>query len=161
MLTAERLLELLHYNRETGEFLWRKNPRQKAITDLVAGTKGKRYVQICIAQKLYYAHRLAWLFVHGKWPTHDLDHINGDGRDNRIANLREATASDNLCNIGPRSDNSTGFKGVFPKCKKFSAQIRKDGVRLCLGTFETPQEAHAAYCEAARKLHGEFAGGLS
>jgi len=158
MLTAERLRELLDYNPETGVFKWRKPPRKKAINGLVAGKRGGRYVMIGIEQTLYCAHRLAWLYVHGKWPHLDIDHINRDGRDNRIANLREATPSDNMCNARQRSDNSTGFRGVFPKRKRFSAQVRKGKTRLSLGTFDTPEEAHAAYVKAARALHGEFSG---
>ena len=155
-LTAERLRELLDYNPETGHFLWRKPPRHKIING-PAGSHWGRYVNIGISQQIYGAHQLAWLYVYGEWPANDIDHIDGDGQNNRIANLRLATMSDNQCNRKKQKNNSTGFKGVFPKRKKFSAQIRKGKTRWCLGDFDTAEEAYRAYCETADRLHGEFA----
>jgi hypothetical protein len=155
-LTAERLRELLDYNPETGIFTWKILPRRKAI-DGFAGSRSGRYIYIGIDREHYLAHRLAWFYIYGEWPDKDLDHIDRDTHNNRLTNLRPATMSDNLCNSKLRKDNSTGFRGIFRHRSKFAAQVRKDGVRLCLGTFDTAEEAHAAYCEAARKLHGEFA----
>lgn len=157
MLTAERLRELLEYSPETGEFKWRKPPRNKDIPGLIAGGRTGRYVYIGIAQTMYLGHRLAWLYVHGEWPSAEIDHINRDCRDNRIANLRLATHSENLCNKPVRQDSATRIKGVSPKRKKFCARIIKDGRRYWLGSFDTPEEAHAVYCQAAQSLHGEFA----
>jgi len=157
MLTAQRLRELLEYSPETGEFKWRKPPRNKDIPGLVAGSQTGRYVMIGIARVLYYGHRLAWLYVHGEWPARDLDHINRDCRDNRIANLRLATDSENLCNKPVRRDSRTGLKGVAPKRKKYAARITKEGRIHFLGSYDTPEDAHAAYCRAARELHGDFA----
>jgi hypothetical protein len=156
-LTAERLRELLEYSPETGVFTWKVRSSNRIHIGDEAGSKKQRYVYILIDGKLRLAHRLAWLYVHGEWPNQDIDHINRNGRDNRIANLRLATMSDNQCNAKTRTDNSTGFRGVFPKRSKFAAQIRKGSIRWHLGVFDTPEQAHAAYCEAARKLHGAFA----
>jgi hypothetical protein len=107
----------------------------------------------------YKAHRLAWLFVHGEWPAGRLDHENGDTADNRIANLRPVTHSQNIANSRLRRDSTSGFKGVsfYTSAGKWGANINKDGRRHYLGLFNTPEEAHAAYCEAACELHGEFA----
>ena len=159
MLTAERLRELLDYNPDTGVFIWRhrKPRRTKGADSMNAGTRRGVYTMIGIDQTLYYGHRLAWLYVHGEWPSLHIDHINGDGRDNRIANLRCATRSENLCNKPVRRDSTTGLKCVFPKRNKFYSQIVKNGRTWNLGSFDTPEQAHAAYCEAAHELHGEFA----
>jgi hypothetical protein len=103
MLTAERLRELLDYDPETGRFIWRKDhPTAKHIkAGSVAGTKnGRGYWVIGVAGAKYVAHRLAWLYVTGEWPAHLVDHENGDRLDNRFANLREATDSQNNFNRG-------------------------------------------------------------
>jgi len=89
----------------------------------------------------------------------DVDHINGDGLDNRRSNLRVATRSENLRNKGPQRSNTSGFKGVSwaKRARKWESQIRVDGKRRHLGYHPTPEAAHAAYCRAARELHGDFA----
>ena len=89
-----------------------------------------------------------------------VDHISGDGLDNRRSNLRLATNTENSRNQPVRKSNTSGFKGAdFHKAVGlWRARIRCDGNRrVHLGYFATPEEAHAAYCVAARKLHGEFA----
>ena len=102
------------------------------------------------------------------WLTHALlgvddgvivDHINGDRLDNRRANLREATPSQNLRNQCLRSDNKTGYKGVYfnNHHKKYLAEIRSHGVKTYIGLFDNPVDAALAYDEAARVIHGEFA----
>ena len=90
VLTAERLRELLNYDPLTGVFSWRVNGRGRSGVGTVAG--GSNHKRIAIDKKEYFVHRLAWLYVHGCWPTEDIDHINGDPSDNRIANLREANS---------------------------------------------------------------------
>ncbi len=88
----------------------------------------------------------------------DVDHINGNGLDNRRCNLRLATRSQNLANAAIPRHNSSGYKGVSAtRNGKWLARIRKDRVQRNLGIFDTPEEAHAAYCEAAVSLYGEFA----
>ncbi len=92
-------------------------------------------------------------------PTEQIDHKDGNGLNNQRSNLRVASSSKNNQNARKRSDNTVGLKGVYfhQQCKKFGAQIQSAGKRLHLGLFITPEEAHAAYCAAASKLHGEFA----
>jgi hypothetical protein len=110
----------------------------------------KPYVHIQIDGKLYTRHRLVWLFVHGKWAER-IDHRNGIHGDDRISNLRLASRSQNSANSRMHKDNKVGLKGVrITQNKRYSAHIN-------LGTFDTPEEAHAAYQRAAIQLHGEFA----
>lgn len=87
-----------------------------------------------------------------------IDHINGDGLDCRRCNMRHATASQNSCNQRIRVDNSSGYKGVWrdQRGKKWRSKIKIKGVVYGLGSFETPESAHAAYCKASERLHGEF-----
>ena len=106
------------------------------------------------------AHRVAWFLSHGRWPTADLDHINGDRSDNRLCNLREATRSQNLANRKPC--NKTGFKGVLVhpnahRVKRYGAQCVKDGIYHFRGWFHTAEEASEAYKALSTELHGEFA----
>jgi hypothetical protein len=107
-----------------------------------------------VGRRAYYAHRLAWLHVHGRHPDGHIDHINGDKTDNRIANLRECSAGENIRNQPCRA--ACGFKGVRPNKKRWSARIRVNNRKYHLGTFDTPEEAGAAYDEACLRLHGEF-----
>lgn len=88
-----------------------------------------------------------------------VDHINGDGLDNRRCNLRLATAAQNQMNQRRRRDNTSGFKGVrFDRARqRWRAEIRVDGKHIFLGRFDTPVEAHRAYCKAAALYFGEFA----
>ena len=87
-----------------------------------------------------------------------VDHVNGNGLDNRLENLRVATPSQNQRNIGRRADNASGYKGVSWRagCAKWRAYITIDGRQHHLGYYSTPELAHAAYGTAATELHGEF-----
>ena len=90
-----------------------------------------------------------------------VDHINGDIRDNRRANLRFATHSESMCNRGMAKNNRSGFKGVSVdkrKCQwRYRATIKCEGKKYNLGTFATPEEAYEAYKKASQELHGQFA----
>lgn len=93
-----------------------------------------------------------------------VDHINGDPLDNRTCNLRICTHAENQRNRGANRNNKTGLKGVVPlerradrSPQRWGASIRHERKQHWLGSFETPEAAHAAYCEAAQRLHGAFA----
>lgn len=153
-VTAERLRELLDYNPATGVFKW-KPTAQKRTKGLVAGSKHRGwYWIIAIDKRQYLAHRLAWLYVHGRWPLDQIDHVNGIRFDNRIANLREATTIQNRQNRKPKV---AGLKGVWKYYNRWRARIYANGKCIWLGTFSTQEAASAAYREAAIKHHGEFA----
>lgn len=117
------------------------------------------YRVIKVGGKKYYAHRLAWFLTHGVWPSHQIDHINGNPSDNRLRNLRIATQSENNRNCGANKKNTTGYKGVtfHKRDGRYQSQIRINGDRIYLGYFLTAEEAYASYCEAAGKHHGKFA----
>lgn len=87
-----------------------------------------------------------------------VDHINRDTLDNRKSNLRICTSEGNARNHKKRSDNTTGYKGVafFKRDGNYLAYIYYNGKQRHLGYYDTPEEAHAAYCEASKKYHGEF-----
>jgi hypothetical protein len=155
-LTHDRLRELLHYDPETGAFTWRVRRNQYAHAGDRAGRISPRngYRYINIRHHLYLAHRLAFFYVRGKWPSHDIDHVNGRRDDNRWSNLRPVTRGENMQNLrAGHADNKTGLLGVAPVRNRFGAYIRANGRNKYLGSFDTPEEAHAAYLEAKRNLH--------
>jgi hypothetical protein len=156
MLTQERLKELLTYNPDTGEFRWSITPRSGVRAGAVAGNHGDGCWRIRIDRVAYKAHRLAWLYVHGRWPGSEIDHVNGNPIDNRLCNLREAAHDQNLGNCKRRADNTSGRKGVArssAKSERWRAHFRGQ----YLGSFATKEEAHAAYQQAADAHFGEFA----
>ncbi len=101
-------------------------------------------------------HKLAWLWMTGGWPTHEIDHIDNDATNNRWCNLRPATREQNTQNARRRSDNTSGYKGVCLHEGRFAARVQANGKRKFLGYFYTPEEAYAAVCKAAQASHGEF-----
>lgn len=122
----------------------------------IAGSpKGDGYIRICVDQRDYKAHRLAWLFMTGEWPAGDIDHINGNREDNRWANLRVVTCAMNAQNRRKAHSNnkSTGVLGVSKDRGRFMASIFVDGKSRKLGRFLTVEEAEAAYLNAKRKHH--------
>lgn len=158
-VTQSRLRELLNYDPVSGVFTWKMSLKTTIkVGDAAGGKKPVGYLYIGIDQRIYLAHRLAWFYMTGEWPKADIDHVNGIRDDNRFCNLREATRSENLQNKGASPSNHSGFKGVsFSKSKRrWDARIVANKKRYYLGSFGTPEEAHAAYCAAARKYHGEF-----
>jgi hypothetical protein len=154
MLELRRAAELLSYDPKTGEFRW-KFDQHKRKKDGLAGTPNSDgYLQITIDGKKYRAHRLAWLFMNGEWPTHDVDHIDGNVTNNRIANLRIATRSENNQNLKKaKSNNKLGILGVIAHQGRFMAKIKADGKIRFLGYFDDPHVAHEAYLKAKRELH--------
>jgi hypothetical protein len=154
-LTVERLREALDYNPENGKFTWKYKITTNTKMWRAAGyldTKG--YWRIKLDGYQHRAHRLAWFYVNGEWPPMDLDHINGIKSDNRIENLRLATASLNGENLrGARKDNKSGLLGVITREGFFQSKIHVKGKNIYLGSFSSAQEAHNAYLLAKRKLH--------
>lgn len=151
MVNQCKLKSLLEYSPDTGRFIWRSGKRagQEAGFGRARGR-----IQICIAGRNYYAHRLAWVYVNGVEPAGVIDHANGNALDNRIGNLRDTSQSGNLENQRrARRDNSTGLLGVSEKRGKWRAAIKVHGKTKHLGTFASADEAHAAYLAAKRNFH--------
>lgn len=160
MLTADKLRELFSYDPETGVFMRRVYRSPNAKVGDIAGTPDKDgYIQIQIDGKLYKAHRLAWLYMTGGWPLSGVDHRDTVKGNNAWCNLRPASQAQNSANCGPRSFNTSGFKGAtFDKNKgRWMAQMQVAGKCVHLGYHDTAELAHAAYVAAAKKVHGEFA----
>jgi hypothetical protein len=155
-LTHDRLLYLVDYNPLTGVFV-NKVSRRKSRAGQVAGTSHNGgYRLIKVDRKNYLAHRLAWFYVHGKWPDHQIDHINGDKKDNRIANLRQATCSENMQNIRLAQKRSkSGVRGVswVASRSRWVAQISVGGKQKNLGRFDDIEAAINAYQQARTIFH--------
>lgn len=156
ILTAERLREVLDYNPDTGVFVWKVRTSNRVHIGMTANRSHPAgYLQTRIDCKSYLNHRLAWLYTYGAWPNGDIDHINGFRSDNRIGNLRDVARNINLQNQRhARSDNkASGLLGVSRNKKRWKARLVIDRKEFHIGTFDTPEEAHAAYIEAKRRLH--------
>lgn len=154
--TQQQLKSVLDYRPQTGIFVWTKNA-SPGNAGKIAGIVVNGYRRIHVGDRLYLGHHLAWFFVHGEWPK-GIDHINGDRDDNRIDNLRLATASQNGANKRKSSANTSGRKGVYKTSGgKFVAAITCLGKDYHVGTFATLEEASQAYLSAAKALFGEFA----
>ena len=158
--SREEVLSVVAYDPETGWFT-RKRSKQCpwSVGKRTGSVARKGYRLLHINGSYYMEHRIAWLVVHGEIPAGmTVDHINGIKGDNRIENLRLATDCQNSYYRPKKSNNVSGYKGVYQReSGKYRAVITVNRKRTSLGTFNTKEEAYAAYCDAARRLHGEFA----
>lgn len=147
------LKEYLSYNSESGTFTWKSIFRHPQIIDKEAGFKRKDgYIAIRIEGRQYFAHRLAWFYVYGSWPKHHIDHINGNRSDNRLFNLREATTRENGQNMVKHRNGKLVGCTFNKACKKWSSDIRVNGVKYRIGFYATDVEASMAYWNEVRKL---------
>lgn len=171
--TPEELRQLLRYDPDTGKLYWKErgerfcpssadmrrwNSRhsgKEALTSLNANG----YFAGHVMNRSLLAHRVIWALHYGEWPENEIDHINCNRADNRLCNLRQASLTENARNRPKRSGTSSLPKGVATvnRSSKFQARIRHDGRLLYLGCYDSIDQAHAAYCEAAKRYHGEFA----
>ena len=150
-INSTRLREILNYDSLTGIFTWKKSFHSPRIGK-VAGTTIKRgYITVGIDKHIYRAHRLAWVYIYDVWPSIGIDHINGIKTDNRIANLREATTSENMQN--QYKSSGKGLLGTTFDQGKWNSRIVVNGKYIHLGRFQTAEEAYQVYLEAKRKLH--------
>jgi len=155
-ITHERLLEVLHYDPETGDFRWIEPGPGRRQTKQAGSLNKMGYITIDVDSQRYFAHNLAWFYVYKEWPKM-LDHKKG--RSNRIDNLRIATQSQNLANMDKPRHNTSGYKGVcwHKKAQKWMAYIQVNGKLKYLGLYTDIEEASKAYLEAAEIYFGDFA----
>ena len=142
-LTQQKLKQYLNYDPLTGVFIYKVKPCRKIRAGSVAGSLSHGYIHIMISGKNYKAHRLAWLYVYGYFPEHDIDHIDRDPSNNKIDNLRHATHQCNIRNIGLQCNNTSGIKGVHwhKQHDKWHAQIMVNNKNHYLGLFTDFTEA--------------------
>jgi len=155
-LTQEKLKELFHYDPEIGTFTWLVRPCNSMQAGNRAGTYDhKGYLRILYKGKLYMGHWLAWLYVYGKWPNNEIDHINGNPSDNTIANLRDVTRKQNMENKKVYKTSKTGYPGVswHSRDKKWNVRIGHYGKRISLGYFDNLEDAIAVRIQAENKTY--------
>jgi hypothetical protein len=153
LITQEELKNVLEYNYETGIFKWIK-PAPGRRKDKLAGSIAKSgYSQIEINNSIYYSHRLAWLYVHGKWPKYYIDHLNHKRSDNRLLNLREVKKIENDRNVSKRKDNTSGTTGVEWFKNKWVANIGINNKTIHLGRFYDINDAIACREEGIIKYN--------
>jgi len=140
-----QLCENFHYDSETGTF-WKK----------VGHATGHGYQRISTPIGPISAHRLVWALVHKRWPTGDIDHINGNRSDNRLENLRDVSVPLNRQNLrGPYKNSKSELLGASwsKAMKRWTARIHYAGKHHFLGYFDSAEEAHAAYLKVKREVH--------
>lgn len=174
LMTLDYARKILKYDQDTGRLFWRPRPFEmfSASAHHTQMWHFKRwntnygdkecflhkhsagYFRAKIDGRNYLAHRVGWLLIHGEWPSHEIDHINGNRADNRIANLRPATKIENMHNVRMRKINTSGFTGVFwsKAAGKWTAEVRSEGRKHYLGLFDDIRSAVKARKEAADRL---------
>lgn len=176
--SVDGIRQLMSYDPETGRLFWKErgpewfvgtpqSPSKLAAwwnirfagKEAFTPTNSRGYHTAAIFSNMLLAHRVAWAIHYGAWPEAFLDHINGDRADNRIANLRQATAAENGRNRGPQKNSVTGIKGVgwCKKSQKWRARVIYQRKQHVVGYFDDISEAADAYAVAVKQYHGEFA----
>lgn len=164
--------QLLIYDPETGKLFWKERPewlvksdrqstRQRIARNWNARHVGvEAFTTVCrkrgghligtISCVHFYAHRVIWAIVYGRWPDGEIDHINGNPSDNRITNLRIVTSAENSQNTSIYRNNKTGHHGIWwdEKRRKYQAYITINGVRKSLGRYTDIDEAIKRRCLA-------------
>lgn len=156
--TVDEIRNAFAYDPGTGILRW-KIKKGNRFPGMEAGSVKDGRVVVRLDRRGYGVSILAWVITYGEWPDRLVDHRDRNSLNNALSNLRLATYAQNVHNREKLPRNSTGLKGAFfnKQIKKYVSEIRHNGERTFLGTFETAQAAHEAYCRAANELHGEFA----
>ena len=161
MISDQQIADLrdcFSYDPETGAVSRIKSAAPNAKLGPITTITPAGYLSLILKRVNYSVHRVAWLLSFGMWPAGEIDHINGVKTDNRLSNLREATRSQNEWNSPMRKANTSGYKGVgATKGGRWQARIKQFDKYTYLGTFDTAEEAHQAYCAEAKKRFGQYA----
>jgi hypothetical protein len=168
-LTADVARQVVRYEPETGKLFWLRRPREffdsdrdykrwntrYADKETFTSRDGEGYHIGCIFNRIYKAHRVAWLVQTGTWPAGHLDHLNGDPSDNRIANLLDVLPAQNQRNRRLNRNNTSGAAGIYRRGNtgRWGARVYVNGCAKHLGFFDTFEEAVTARL-AANKEHG-------
>lgn len=155
MLTQERLKEILHYDPATGIFTWIVSPSKNVKSGSVPGTlyknhSGNEYLRVTIKRRHYRLHRLAWLYVYGDFPEL-IDHINGNGLDNRIENLRSVSSSENSRNTKLSVKSKYCVHGITKVKNRYKVVIGYQMKQIYIGSFRSVDDAVRARKDAELK----------
>jgi Demerecviridae HNH endonuclease len=155
----DEVANFMSYDPVNGVLIRTRDKGPCKAGEIAGNVRKDGYLQVGFNRKMFLGHRIIWFLCKGYWPTLDIDHIDGNPRNNLISNLREATRAKNVLNQKMHKDNRYGMKGVSKSRngKKFRARIIINYKEISLGAFDTPEEAHAAYMQAAIRFGGEFA----
>ena len=152
-ITQEYLHEIFSYDGE--HLIWKKilpYAKHNGVGTVAGYKHNAGYWRITFNGKQHLAHRLIWVYVHGYWPTGEIDHINRNRLDNRIENIRDVDRVENARNTGTRIDNKTGVPGVsITKQGNYQARIKDRKKHRCIGTFQTLDEATKTRCMAEER----------
>jgi hypothetical protein len=160
MIAPDKLRDIFDYDPTTGNLVWKvRNSKRVKIGDIAGCKSTDGRILIGLNGRLYKAHRIIWALVTGEWPKNFIDHKNSNPSDNKWENLREATKSQNMMNVGKIKSNTSGIRGVgwSKASQKWRAYIRANHQDIHLGVFENLEDAQKARIEAEKQYHGEFA----
>ena len=155
-ITQDKLKKLISYNPDTGEFFRLVSLSNSSKIGKVTGYKTDfGYIRLCVDGKQYFAHRLAWLYIYGEFPSSVIDHIDQNPSNNKISNLRTVSIKQNLENRNKPKNNKSGFKGVSwsKSVNKWIAMIGHKNQQIYLGAYKNIHDADHAYQNAAKKYH--------
>ncbi len=177
-ISVDALRRIMRYDEDSGKLFWLTRTEdmftatasrsslhlcrwwnsKNAGKEAVSGTTAAGYLRSTVQGRDILAHRAAWALFFGEWPTAILDHINGDRSDNRMANLRQVSASESRQNVRHERGAASRFKGVHADGRgRWRSSIMKDGSKTHIGMFSCEVEAAKAYDAKAREIFGEFA----
>ncbi len=142
-MTQKELKSKLHYNSETGIFTRLKSYHSRFIGKPAGNLNSLGYTKIIINNKSYSAHRLAWLYEYGEFPSKEIDHIDHNRNNNSIHNLRVVSRTENNRNKTFQINNTSGIMGVrwHKLSKRWRAEIKVDGKKIQLGAFKNIEDA--------------------